>query len=139
MYKKLRNRLALAGVAALIIIGCMKEKPTETTPQSSDAGLKVPEGFTANIIADDLGKVRHIAVTPKGDIYARLAGLKDGNGTLLLSATDGKYAIKSTVGAFGGTGIFIKDGYLYVSSDTEVYRFKLDENFHVIDPGNAEK
>jgi glucose/arabinose dehydrogenase len=139
MYKKFSIHLLVTFVAAVILAGCMKDKPAETTSPTSDAGLKVPDGFSANIVADDLGKVRHITVTPKGEIYARLGGLKDGKGTLLLTATDGKYAIKSSFGTFGGTGVFLKDGYLYASSDTEVYRFKLDENFQVIDAANAEK
>ena len=36
-------------------------------------------------------------------------------------------------GDFGGTGIAIKNGYLYASSNSDVYRFKLNAN-NAVDP-----
>lgn len=138
MYIKLHTRLLLAFAAALILAACGKEKTTDSGT-STDSGLKIPAGFSAKIVADDLGKVRHIAATPKGDIYARLGELKDGKGTLLLSENNGAFTVKSSFGNYYGTGVFIKDGYLYASSDTEVFRYKLDENFQVIDAENPEK
>ncbi|MEO7766542.1 MAG: PQQ-dependent sugar dehydrogenase, partial [Ferruginibacter sp.] len=42
-------------------------------------------------------------------------------------------------GDYGGTGIAIKDGYLYTSSNEEVFRYKLDEQNQVINPGSPEK
>lgn len=138
MHIKFHIRLLVAFAAALILAACGKEK-TSDSGSVGDSGLKIPAGFTAKIVADDLGKVRHIAATPKGDIYARLAELKDGKGTLVLSETNGAFSVKSAFGNYYGTGVFIKDGYLYASSDTEVFRYKLDENFQVIDAENPEK
>lgn len=138
MYIKLHTRLLLAFAAALLLAACGKEKTTDSGT-SPDSGLKIPAGFSAKIVADDLGKVRHIVATPKGDIYARLGELKDGKGTLLLSENNGAFSVKSSFGNYYGTGVFIKDGYLYASSDTEVFRYKLDDNFQVIDAENPEK
>jgi glucose/arabinose dehydrogenase len=140
MKKNIKHRFVIASLAAILFVACVKEKAPETPTATTDSGgLTLPTGFSAKIIADDLGKTRHIVVTPKGDIYAHLAGLKDGKGTLMLSESDGQYQVKSSFGDFGGTGIFLRDGYLYVSSDTEVFRFKLDDNFQVVDPSKPEK
>ena len=61
-----------------------------------------------------------------------LSGLKDNNG-------DGKADEVTGFGNFTGTGIAIKNGYLYASSDEEVFRYKLDANNNVINPDKPEK
>ncbi len=136
LMKNLKVYLSIFLAATVLIISCSKEKGAETVTVVS--GLTTPEGFTSTIIADSLGKARHIAVTPNGDVYVKLNEAKDGKGTLLLSRVNG-YKVKAGFGDFGGTGISIKDGYLYTSSNTEVFRYKLDDTFRVIDPGTPEK
>jgi glucose/arabinose dehydrogenase len=37
-----------------------------------------------------------------------------------------------------GTGIYIKNGYLYTSSNEDVYRYKLNDKNEVIDPAKPE-
>ena len=64
-------------------------KTTETESASvPKADLKLPEGFSATIIADSLGHLRHMAINKNGDIYVTLSSLKDGNGIYFLSDTD---------------------------------------------------
>ncbi|MDB5118806.1 MAG: c-type cytochrome [Sphingobacteriales bacterium] len=99
-----------------------------------NAGLKIPEGFNANILIDNLGQTRHLLITPQNDIYVRLAKLHDGKGTIVLHESNGKAVIKSTFGNFTGTGVYMRNGYLYTSSNTEIYRYKLDEQNEVINP-----
>ena len=104
-----------------------------------NGGLTLPQGFCAMVVADNLGPTRHLAVSPRGDVYTVLAAqggpfgpapsgppqpaviaLRDTNG-------DGKL---DQVQKFGpglqGTGIAWHDGYLYVASNTQVVRFKMD-------------
>jgi glucose/arabinose dehydrogenase len=104
------------------------------------AGLKLPAGFTATRFAEDLGEARHIAVTPEGDVYVKLSGLKDGKGIYYLhdSNGNGKADTKFGFGDYTGTGMGIKNGYLYASSDTKVYRYKLDAKGKVINPDKPE-
>jgi glucose/arabinose dehydrogenase len=104
------------------------------------AGLKLPAGFTATQFAEGLGEARHIAVTPEGDVYVKLSSLKDGKGIYYLhdSNGDGKADTKFGFGDYTGTGIGIKNGYLYASSDTKVYRYKLDAKGKVINPDKSE-
>jgi len=104
-----------------------------------NAGLTLPEKFKATAIAENLGSARHLAVTPQGDIYVHLGALKDGKGIVVLHDDGDKAAIKSSFGSFSGTGIRIKNGYLYASSDSEVFRYKLNDKGEVIAPETPEK
>jgi glucose/arabinose dehydrogenase len=128
------NSLARAGDSTRI-------KAVAVTPDADNAGLVLPAGFGALQVADKIGKVRHLAVTASGDIYAKLMRAKGNNGILLLQDTngDGKTEKVTGFGNFGGTGLTIKNGYLYASSDSEVYRYKLDAQQQVIDPVHPEK
>jgi glucose/arabinose dehydrogenase len=108
---------------------------------AADTSIKLPAGFTAITLADGLGRARHIAVAPNGIIYVKLAKLKDGKGIYRLQDTKGTgKADKMTgFGNFAGTGMAIRNGYLYASSDEEVFRYKLDANNNVINPDKPEK
>lgn len=108
---------------------------------ADNAGLVLPAGFQASKIIENAGRPRHIVVTGKGDVYVKLQRLLEGKGILLLTDDDkdGIFTIKSGFGDYPGTGITIKNGYLYASSDREVFRYKLDAEEHVIDPDHPEK
>ncbi|MDB5000175.1 MAG: Glucose/arabinose dehydrogenase, beta-propeller fold, partial [Mucilaginibacter sp.] len=45
---------------------------------------------------------------------------------------------KASFGDYGGTGIAIKDGYLYASSNKDIYRYKLNAANEVISPDQPE-
>jgi len=107
----------------------------------ADTALKLPSGFSAVMVAENLGNTRHIAVASNGLIYVKVGSLKKSKGIYLLQDTngDGKADKVSSFGSFPGTGIAIRNGYLYASSDEEVYRYKLDESNNVTNPDNPEK
>ena len=111
------------------------------SPAVDDVTLKMPAGFSATVFADGLGAARHVAVNTNGDVYVKLARLKNGAGIYRLRDTngDGKADEQKGFGNFGGTGMAIRNGYLYASSDEEVFRFKLDANNNIINPDNPEK
>jgi glucose/arabinose dehydrogenase len=109
------------------------------SPDADNAGLKLPEGFGALKVADLGARARHIVVTPQGIIYVKLARVKDQKGVMVLKEdNDGKAKISGGFGNYGGTGIYLKDGYLYASSNTSVFRYKLNDKNEVIDPENPE-
>ncbi|MDP4150747.1 MAG: PQQ-dependent sugar dehydrogenase [Bacteroidota bacterium] len=113
--------------------------PQKTDP--ADSGIKVPSGFKATVVAQSLGRTRHLAVTDNGMIYVKLERLKDGKGIVRLKDS-GHHGTMDDVmgfGHFGGTGMAIRDGYLYASSDEEVFRYKLDADGNVISPEHPEK
>jgi glucose/arabinose dehydrogenase len=105
---------------------------------AASAGLTLPEGFNAAILAEDLGGTRHIAVSPQGDIFVKLGKPKDGKGILVLHENNGKTEVKNGFGDYEGTGIYLKNGYLYTSSNEDVYRYKLNDKNEVIDPAKRE-
>jgi glucose/arabinose dehydrogenase len=113
---------------------------TEPKNAPSDAvQITLPEGFKSTVIADDLGPARHLVVTPEHDIYIHLASAKNGKGILELHESGDKTELKNSFANYGGTGIAIKNGYLYASSNTEVFRYKLDANEQVINPNQPER
>ena len=92
-------------------------------PDADDAGLILPPGFHALVVADKLKGLRNMTVAPNGDIYVKSAkagiyGLRDTNG-------DGKADVIKEFGDGGGTGIALHNGYLYESTDDHVFRYQL--------------
>jgi glucose/arabinose dehydrogenase len=116
------------------------EPSTSTLDHNTTAGLVLPQGFSASIVADSLGAVRHIAVSKNGQIYAKLGSLKNGKGVLFLSDTDndGKMDKSMGFGNYRGTGMRIKGNVLYTSSNSAVYRYQLNDKGEVTDTGKAE-
>src|ERR1700722_15266918 len=96
--------------------------------------LSIPQGFHVQVVADALGAARHLAVTKQGLVYVKLAKLKGGKGIIVLD--DKK---ESGFGGFIGTGMYIKDDYLYASSNTDVYRYRLNDKGEVVDTANPER
>ena len=108
----------------LVFLSCNNEGNVQSV--AVDTSLSLPPGFTATIFADSVGVARHIAFN-NGDIFVKLDRLKDGRGVLRLRDTnnDGVADDISGFGNYRGTGIAVKNGYLYASSDENVYRYKL--------------
>jgi len=139
MKKLLVLVLPVIAAIGLMVFNAFKIAANEHTNDAANAGLTLPTGFNAAIIADNLGAARHIVVTPENDIYIHLAGTKNGKGIVVLHESGNKATVKSSFASFGGTGIAIKNGYLYASNDYDVFRFKLNEKNEVINPEKPEK
>ncbi|MBU0696031.1 MAG: PQQ-dependent sugar dehydrogenase [Bacteroidetes bacterium] len=109
--------------------------------KNNDVHIKVPTGFSNSVVADGVGRARHIAITDKGDLYVKLNRLEGGKGIVYLhdSNGDGIYDQRKSFGDYVGTGIYLKNGYLYASSNDDVYRYKLDANGLVIHPDSPER
>lgn len=100
----------------------------QLTVDPDNGSLQLADGFAAYVVADELGGARHIAVNDNGDIYIKMRNTEDGGGIVALRDTtgDGRADIKEYFTDYGGTGMGIYNGYLYFSSDTVVYRLKLN-------------
>ena len=109
--------------------------------ESANGGLKLPSGFGASILTDSVGKARHIVVTKNGALYIKLSKLVNGKGILYAKDIngDGKIDDIKSFGNYIGTGITIKDGFLYASSNDEVFRYALNEKEEVIRIDNPER
>jgi glucose/arabinose dehydrogenase len=110
------------------------------TPKDSPVNeLTLPKGFRAETVVESLGSNRHLAVNSNGDIYVRVSKLVNGKGIIVLRNKNGKYEVVKSFGNYIGTGVAIKNGYLYASSNEEVFRYKLNANNEVADPDHPEK
>lgn len=131
----IKNSLLLILIVA-VGMGCSSSSSSDSTKISSysypedDAGLTLPAGFSAMIVADSLGSARHIAIAENGDIYIALRRQQNGGGIVALRDTngDGKADRKEYFGNHSGTGIGLHNGYLYASSTTKVYRYEMPED-----------
>src|ERR1700746_4028136 len=68
---------------------------------SGNGGLKLPEGFCALVVADNLGAARHAVVASNGDLYVALQGGRGGGGGVVAlrdTNGDGKMDITEHIG-----------------------------------------
>ncbi len=103
------------------------------TGLKADAGngdIQLPNEFGAVVVADTIGRARHLVIRENGDIYVALREVKDGGGIVALRDTDkdGKADQIERFGEYPGTGIGIHNGYLYFAPDSAVFRYKLNGN-----------
>lgn len=117
-----------------------QETAASNTADSATKVLKLPQGFSANVVADSLGSLRHLALNKNGDIFVKLSKLKDGKGILFLSDTDQDGKMDKTVAFanYPGTGIRIQGNELYSSSNSSVFKYQLNAQGQVIDTSKAE-
>jgi glucose/arabinose dehydrogenase/mono/diheme cytochrome c family protein len=107
-------------------------KTARPAPDADNGGILLPPGFRALVYADNLvvdrkaGKrsdnLRFLAVAPNGDVYAKtkhgpVLALRDTDG-------DGRADVVKEFGEGGGSGLLFHDGWLYHSTDKDVYRYK---------------
>jgi glucose/arabinose dehydrogenase len=129
-----------AGLLSLLTLFASAVYAGDTTRTKSsvnrlpdDVALTLQPGFASAVINDSVGSNRHIVVNANGDIYVKLERPKNGKGIVVLKESNGKAAVTGGFGDFGGTGIAIKNGYLYASSNSDVFRYKLNAN-NAVDP-----
>lgn len=132
-------------LAMAIFVGCKEEgkKPEKESGlqiSQNNAGIEVPQGFGVIKVADSLGKPRHIAVTDQGGIYLNLREPVNGQGILYLEDKDGDGIAETKQGFsdISGTGIQLDKEYLYASSDSEIFRYQLDENQKILDKNSPD-
>ena len=120
--------LAILSLALLLNACGDKSKIKLPEPDPNNAGLTLPEGFGAIITVDNVGRGRHIAVNDNGDLYVKLREVRDGHGILAFRDNDGNGIMDEHKGfmPYGGTGIALYNNYLYCSSDSNVYRYKMN-------------
>jgi glucose/arabinose dehydrogenase len=116
-------------------------KVSKFTGPKADVSLTLPARFTATVFADGLGKARHVSISPSGYVYVKLASSKNGKTIVRLRDKNGDGVSDEEIdfGTFKGTGIKVKNGYLYASSDVDVYRFKLNSDGTVVNKEQPEK
>ena len=139
------NRRSSLIILIFIVLGTFfyqcKEGSKKTAPIiTNETNIIVPDGFSVEIIGKELGALRHMTISKKGDIYVNRSVLKDDKGIIVLKDNDKDGSIDETqqFSDVPGTGILIKNGYLYASSNSGIFRYELNENEEVIDTERPE-
>lgn len=87
-----------------------------------NGGIKLPPGFCALVVANNLGAARHAVVAANGDLFV---GLQDGGIVGLHDSTgNGRFDKQEKFGSASVTGIGFHDGYLYFATPVTVERYK---------------
>lgn len=128
------SRLAIILCISMFTIAACRVNEGLPPGDSDNAGLVLPDGFEAVVVADTIGRARHLAVNVNGDVYVKLrsprpkgiVGLRD-------TDNDGKADVREVFGEYEdtgeyGTGMRVYNGYIYFSTAGEVFRQKLDGN-----------
>jgi glucose/arabinose dehydrogenase len=111
-----------------------RSKQAVRQPVLRNSSLKLPGGFKATVVVDSLsGAARHLAVNANGDIYVKLRFPDSIGGNVALRDTNSdhradlikKFGSYEDKGSYG-TGMRIHNGYLYFSSEINVYRVMLN-------------
>lgn len=97
-----------------------------------NGGLTLSDGFCALIVADGVGRARHLVVAPNGDLLVatadarRRGGESTPGGVVTLRDTDGDGVadVQRKFGPAGGTGIALSGGFLYFGTDDAVVRWR---------------
>ncbi len=120
----------------IYLISCRTPVPMPS-PDPDNGGLFLPAGFRALVVADSVGRARHLAVNDNGDIYIKLSAsdpIKGGIVAMRDANGDGRMDIKIRFGGIPsasknyGNAMNIHNGYLYYSSALVLYRQKLTPN-----------
>ncbi len=117
-------------VAAFTSATALAQGPSRCA--ADNAGLTLPHGFCAQIVADSVGNPRHIVALPDGDLAIALDGRQ--GGVLILHDSAG-HMTRHKFGPRGGTGIAYYHGYLYFGLNNTILRFQLPDG--AVEPTGA--
>lgn len=100
---------------------------TSPSCDADNAGLDLPPGFCALVVADDLGPARHLAVAENGDVYVAVRHRGEPGKIVALRDTDedGRADVTEHFDDVGGTGLRLHDGFLYLGRTDEVVRYRM--------------
>jgi glucose/arabinose dehydrogenase len=105
-------------------------KETAITCLPDNAGLTLPAGFCAVVVAEHIGLARHMAIKPNGDLYVALnnnpnLGIVGGVMALRDNNGDGYAEQQQKFGTTGGNGIVWRENQLWFAQNDRVVRYAL--------------
>ena len=115
----------------MVLAACATEPESPQLACEADHdGLTVPDGFCVIVVADSVGRARHLVVSDNGDVYVALRHHRGGGGIAALRNTNGDGRADSIAyfGELTGTGIELRGDWLYFGSDTLIIRYALVED-----------
>jgi len=124
-------------VGVLIYLSRCQSPSGLPSPDPDNGGLFLPDGFRALVVADSVGRARHLAIRDNGDIYIKLSASDSIRGGIVAMRDingDGRMDVRLRFGGIPsasrsyGNAMTIHQGYLYYSSALVLYRQKLTRN-----------
>ncbi len=122
--------VCLATLLLLTLGACQDDVAVSTmlcSQHGNNDGLTLQDGFCAIVVADSLGRARHLTVRDNGDIFVALRQQNDHGAIAALRDTDGdgRADTMAFFGDIGGTGIHLRGDYLYFAADTFIVRYPM--------------
>jgi glucose/arabinose dehydrogenase len=109
-----------------------REQAARVQCEPDNGGITLPAGFCASIVADNLGAARHMAITPRGDIFVAINQANNqpvpAFGIIALRDTDGDGDADITErfnAGKGGSGITWAEDRLYFGENDRVLRYQV--------------
>jgi glucose/arabinose dehydrogenase len=108
------------------------EPPSADDCDADDGGIELPDGFCAVLAAEDLGRARHVTVTPSGDVFVAVNPSPEGStpGEIVAlrdTDLDGKLDMRATFNTTGGNGIAWQDGELFFAEADRIIKYELPD------------
>src|SRR5439155_4166409 len=117
---------AVAAAAAAVSVVSRAADPPACDPDNGC--LKLPSGFCAVVVAENVGHARHLVAAPNGDLFVSTQGGRGGGGgvvSLRDTNGDGKFDKREHFGQGSATGIALRNGYIYYATTNSIVRYKL--------------
>lgn len=121
---KIRNLMFLAPMCA----GLVHAQGSRALCAPDNAGIKVPDGFCVQIIADSVGPARHVTVAPNGDLFIALANSRTARGGVLAlrdADGDGVAEVRRRFGIGGGSEVRYVNAQLWFGTDSAIVRWNM--------------
>src|SRR5260221_691252 len=115
------TRTLLFSTLALLLLPTAQVRKPICAPDN--AGLTLPTGFCALLVAESIGPSRHMVVLENGDLLVAVSGGRGGVRVLRDRTGDGKADVVSAFGIGGGNGIAFAGEYLYFANNDAVGRW----------------
>ena len=125
--------VGLAAGAAMVALAIGVSGQSKIACDPDNGGIKLPQGFCALVVANDVGTARHMAVAANGDLYVATQSRggrgqpETGGGIVALHDADGdgKFEVREQIGTGSTTGVGLRNGYLYLAHPKTIERFKM--------------
>jgi glucose/arabinose dehydrogenase len=119
-----RSGLLTASLLVLLSTGAAARQRPQCAP--GNAGLTLPSGFCALVVADSLGAARHLTVAPNGDVFVAIAGRGDAAGGVIAlrdTTGDGVADVRTHFGSGTGGDVRFFGNYLYYTTNDAILRY----------------
>jgi glucose/arabinose dehydrogenase len=138
---QIRRSLAALALAATGALGAQAQRAPVCDP--GNGGITLPAGFCAAVVADKLGHARHMALSPRGDLYVMQRAVREGlpAGSIIAlrdADGDGRFEQQERFGPpdLTGTAIAWRGEFLYIGANTRIARYRMGSS--LVPPGTPE-